>query len=98
MGPECEVSAELVVRRARPTAAPRIRQSERSLDLVPLLRPLELREPLDCVLVVPADGGYPCRPRLRRDVMRAVVETGRVVEQALPYPPVPLHRKTQDFP
>ena len=38
-------------------------------------------KPLDCVLVVPADGGFPCRPRLRRDVMRAVVETGGVVGQ-----------------
>src|SRR6266545_6354787 len=38
-------------------------------------------EPLDCVLVVPADGGFPCRPRLRGDVVRRVVETGSVVGQ-----------------
>jgi len=36
-------------------------------------------EPLDCVLVVPADGGFPCGPRLRGDVVRLVVETGSVV-------------------
>jgi len=38
-------------------------------------------EPLDCVLVVPADGGFPCGRRLRGDVARAVVETGGVVRQ-----------------
>jgi len=36
---------------------------------------------LDCVLVVPADGGFPCGRRLRGDVMRAAVETGGVVGQ-----------------
>ena len=36
-------------------------------------------EPLDCVLVVPADSGFPCGPRLRGDVVRLVVETGSVV-------------------
>jgi hypothetical protein len=36
-------------------------------------------EPLDCVLVVPADGGFPCGRRLRGNVVRAVVETGGVV-------------------
>src|SRR4029453_2920661 len=30
-------------------------------------------EPLDCVLVVPADGGFPCGPRLRGDIVRLVV-------------------------
>ena len=38
-------------------------------------------EPLDRVLVVPADGGFPCGRRLRGDVVRAVVETGGVVGQ-----------------
>ena len=38
-------------------------------------------KPLDCVLVVPADGGFPCGRRLRGDVVRAVVETGGVVGQ-----------------
>src|SRR5258707_3334055 len=42
-------------------------------------------EPLHCELVgpagVPADGGSPCGPRLRRDVVRVVVETGGVVRQ-----------------
>jgi len=38
-------------------------------------------KPLDCVLVVPADGGFPCGRRLRGDVMRAAVETGGVVGQ-----------------
>src|SRR5437763_6116023 len=38
-------------------------------------------EPIDCVLVVPADGGFPCGRCLRRDVMRDVVETGGVVGQ-----------------
>jgi hypothetical protein len=38
-------------------------------------------KPLDCVLVVPADGGFPRGRRLRGDVMRAVVETGGVVGQ-----------------
>src|SRR5215208_3658809 len=38
-------------------------------------------EPLDCVLVVPADGGFPCGPRLRSDVVRRVVETPSVVGQ-----------------
>src|SRR5690349_17048410 len=38
-------------------------------------------EPLDCVLVVPADGGFPCGRRLRGDVVRAVVEAGGVVGQ-----------------
>src|SRR6185436_13743022 len=36
-------------------------------------------EPLDRVLVVPADGGFPSGRRLRGDVVRAVVETGGVV-------------------
>src|SRR5262249_15026874 len=38
-------------------------------------------EPLDCIRVVPADGGFPCGRRLRGDVVRAVVETGGVVGQ-----------------
>lgn len=38
-------------------------------------------EPLDCVLVVPADGGFPCGRRLRSDVVRLVVETGGIVGQ-----------------
>ncbi len=38
-------------------------------------------EPLDCVLVVPADGGFPCGRCLRSDVERAVVKTGGVVGQ-----------------
>src|SRR5215470_8684519 len=39
------------------------------------------RKPLDCVLVVPADGSFPCGRRLRGDVVRDVVETGGVVRQ-----------------
>ena len=35
-------------------------------------------EPLDSVLVVPADGGFPRGRRLRGDVVRAVVEAGGV--------------------
>jgi hypothetical protein len=38
-------------------------------------------KPLDCALVVPADGGFPCGRRLRGDVMRAALETGGVVGQ-----------------
>jgi hypothetical protein len=38
-------------------------------------------EPPDRVLVVPADGGFPCGRRLRGDVVRAVVEAGGVVRQ-----------------
>jgi hypothetical protein len=42
-------------------------------------------EPLDCELVgpggVPADGGFPCGPRLLGDVVRVVVENGGVVRQ-----------------
>ena len=44
-----------------------------------------LGEPLDGELVgpagVPADGGFPCGPRLRGDVIRVVAETGGVVRQ-----------------
>ena len=40
-----------------------------------------LGKPIDCVLVFPADGGFPRGRRLRGDVMRAVVETGSVVGQ-----------------
>src|ERR1700742_778406 len=36
---------------------------------------------LDRVRVVPADGGFPCGRRLRRNVMRVAVETGGVVGQ-----------------
>ena len=35
-------------------------------------------EPLDWVLVVPADGGFPCGPSLRGDVVRRDIETGSV--------------------
>ena len=42
-------------------------------------------EGIDCEQVgpagVPADGGLPCGPRLRGDVVRVVVETGGVVRQ-----------------
>jgi len=38
-------------------------------------------EPLDRVVVVPADGGFPCGRRLRSDVMRVVGETGGIVGQ-----------------
>src|SRR5262245_17656872 len=38
-------------------------------------------KPLDCVLVVPADGGFPRGRRWRGDVMRVLVETGGVVGQ-----------------
>ena len=46
-------------------------------------------EPLDCELVgpagVPADGGFPCGPRLRGDAIRVVAETGtRVNLGAMP--------------
>src|ERR1700728_1267441 len=44
-----------------------------------------LGEPPYCELVgpagIPADGGSPCGPRLRGDVVRVVVETGGVVRQ-----------------
>jgi hypothetical protein len=46
-----------------------------------------LGEPLNCELVgpagVPADGGFPCGPRLRGDVVRVAAETGGVVRQRL---------------
>ena len=35
-----------------------------------------------CVLVIPADGGFPCSRRLRGEVVRAVVETGGIVGAA----------------
>ena len=38
-------------------------------------------EPLDCVLVVPTDGGFPCGRSLRGDVVHAVVQSGGVVGQ-----------------
>ena len=38
-------------------------------------------EPLDSILVFPADGGCPCGPSLRGDVVRVLVETGGVVGQ-----------------
>ena len=38
-------------------------------------------KPLDGVLVVPADGGFPGGRRLRGDVMRAADKTGGVVGQ-----------------
>lgn len=38
-------------------------------------------EPLDRVLVVPADSGFPCGRRLRGDVVSALVEPGGVVVQ-----------------
>jgi hypothetical protein len=38
-------------------------------------------KPLDCVLVVPAHGGFPCCEGLRGDVERAVLEASGVVRQ-----------------
>ena len=38
-------------------------------------------KPLDGVLVVPTDGGFPCGPRLRGGVECLVIETGSVVRQ-----------------
>src|SRR4051812_29072986 len=38
-------------------------------------------EPLDCVVVVPADGGFPCGRRLCSDVVRSVLEAGGVARQ-----------------
>ncbi len=40
-----------------------------------------LGEPPDCILIVPAHGGFPCGRRLRSDVVRVVVETGGVVRK-----------------
>jgi hypothetical protein len=39
-------------------------------------------KPLDCVRVVPADGGFPRGRSLRGDVIRALVETGSVMGSA----------------
>ena len=38
-------------------------------------------KPLNCVFVIPADGGFPCGRRLRGDVVRAALETSGVVGQ-----------------
>jgi hypothetical protein len=40
-----------------------------------------LGKPLDCVRVVPADGGFPCGRGLRGDAMRAAIKTCYVVGQ-----------------
>ena len=57
------------------------RASRRAKARRPAQNRSNFSKPLDCVLVVPADGGFPCGRRLRGDVVRAVVETRGVVGQ-----------------